>query len=93
MQSGDKNLERHFHTCNQRATCRSNTTQNELINIIGDQILRKIVDGCKQSRYFIVIADELQDIFQQGATDVVDLLHTGEGGWFSMSLHQLLLLI
>lgn len=62
VDSGDKLLEDHLTTAPRNATYTSNTTQNNLISIVGkwiqDKILKEIQEG---SKVFSVIADEARD--------------------------------
>ena len=62
IRSGDKSLGQHFENAKKNATYKSKTTQNELIDIIGQQIVRTIVDRIKgNGKIYSVLADELQD--------------------------------
>jgi hypothetical protein len=45
-----------------RSTYLSPDIHNELINICGQQILTEIVDDCRKSTYFAIIADECTDV-------------------------------
>lgn len=45
-----------------RSTYLSPDIQNELINFCGQQILDQIIDDCRRSTYFAVIADECTDV-------------------------------
>ena len=45
-----------------RSTYLSPDIHNELINISGQQILTEIVDDCRRSTYFAIIADECTDV-------------------------------
>ena len=52
----------HFKTAKKNATYRSKRVQNELISILGSQILRTIVNQVQVSgHFFSIIADEAQD--------------------------------
>ena len=62
MRSGDDALACHFAESHKNATYPSKTTQNELITIIGEQILHTIVNRLSTTGgFFSVIAYEVQD--------------------------------
>ena len=54
-----------------RATYRSNTTQNELINICGDIHSSTIINDIKKAKYFSIMADEAVDINKMGQLSIV----------------------
>ena len=59
VRSGDDALACHFTESHKNATYQSKTTQNELITIIGEQILHTIVNrSSTNGGFFSVIADE-----------------------------------
>ena len=62
VRSGDEAMACHFTESHKNATYQSKTTQNELITIIGEQILHTIVNrSFANGGFFSVIADEVQD--------------------------------
>lgn len=61
VDSGDKDLKEHLENASKRATYISKTTQNEIIELCGNQILRKIVADIQRARFFSIIADETSD--------------------------------
>lgn len=60
--SGDTVLENHIKNSEARATYISKTTQNTLISIIGNVILKNVLDKVHKAKYFSVIFDETTDI-------------------------------
>ncbi len=62
VNGGDEALKAHCERAPKNATYKSKTTQNELINIIGDIILKRIVADINQSGgWYSVSADEVRD--------------------------------
>lgn len=59
--SGDQILKQHFETCSPNATYISKTTQNNLIEIIGSEIMSCILDEVKEARFYSILADEVTD--------------------------------
>ena len=63
IDSGDRMLEKHFETAPKNATYRSKTVQNEMIEIIGEMIQRKIVTEIKKAGgWFSISANEVRDV-------------------------------
>lgn len=62
MDSGDKDLIGHFDTSPKNCTMISPKIQNQIIEVIGDIIIEKIVDRIRQFRYFSLLCDETTDI-------------------------------
>ena len=61
--SGDQILKDHLETAPRNATYTSNTTQNEIIVVIGDWIRNKIISGIQgKNKLFSVVADEARDV-------------------------------
>lgn len=60
--SGDEILKNHLLTSQSRATYISKTTQNELISIMGNLILKSVLERVKQSKLYSVIFDETTDV-------------------------------
>ena len=61
VDSGDTVLEEHLKNSSKVCTYVSKTTQNELINIRGEQILKEIIDEVKEAKFFSIFADETTD--------------------------------
>ena len=55
-------LKVHFEEGHRDATYKSKTIQNQLVQIIGDQILDGIPTNVKTAKYFAALADEATDI-------------------------------
>lgn len=62
ISSGDTILEEHVKSAAWNATMISKTTQNDIISICGQLILKQIVDEVKEAQFFSVMADETTDI-------------------------------
>ncbi|KAE9537022.1 hypothetical protein AGLY_006829 [Aphis glycines] len=62
ISAGDETLKNHLLTTQSRATYISKTTQNELIFIMGNLILKKVLDRVKQSKCYSVIFYETTDL-------------------------------
>ncbi|XP_052245753.1 52 kDa repressor of the inhibitor of the protein kinase-like [Dreissena polymorpha] len=63
VESGDSVLKEHFATCGKNATYRSPTIQNELLDIMGQTVERKVVNEIKTGgKFYCVSADEVRDI-------------------------------
>lgn len=60
MSAGDEILRNHLQTSKLRYT--SPKVQNEIIQIIGENILDKIVPKINEAKYFSILADETTDI-------------------------------
>ena len=58
---GDSVLAHHLDTCKKNARYSSKTIQNELIQIIGKQIKKTIVNKIKEAKFFSVLCDEVTD--------------------------------
>ena len=62
MKSGDDALACHFTESHKNATYQSKQHKNQLITIIGEQILHTIVNrSSTNGGFFSIIADEVQD--------------------------------
>ena len=61
VEAGDTSLKVHFESGQRNARYISKTIQNQLINILGDQILENIITNVKRAKYFAVAADEATD--------------------------------
>lgn len=63
VDGGEVSLQDHFSNAPKNATYKSKRIQNELIEIIGDSILKHIVKEIKEAGgWFSVSADEVRDI-------------------------------
>lgn len=62
INSGDQNLKNHLDTTSSRATYISKTTQNELLNCIGEEIQLQIIKDVNKAKFYAVIFDETTDI-------------------------------
>ena len=62
VDSGDTVLQEHLTTSSRNATYTSSNIQNQLIDIICNQIQRKLLDKVKTAKWFTVIADEVTDL-------------------------------
>jgi hypothetical protein len=58
VDGGDTVLEKHLNTCDKNATYISKTIQNQLIELIGDMIIKQIVEEVKQAKFFTILLDE-----------------------------------
>ena len=54
-------LRQHLHSCSGTASYVSKTTQNNIIEILGEQIRRRITSDIKSAKHFAVLADEAVD--------------------------------
>ena len=61
ISSGDSLLKEHLTTAPKNATYISPDIQNQVIQVLGDHILNKILINVKEAKYFSVIADEVTD--------------------------------
>lgn len=61
IEAGDNVLATHLATCKPNATYVSKTTQNNLINIIGEQIRDGILRQVREAKHFSLLADEATD--------------------------------
>ena len=59
--AGDVCLQEHFKEGQKNATYRSKTIQNQIIEVLGDQLLEGIIANVKAAKYFAVSADEATD--------------------------------
>ena len=60
-EAGDICLKQHFELGHKNATYRSKRIQNQIIEILGDQVLEGIIANMKAAKYFAVSADEATD--------------------------------
>ena len=60
-ENGNDVLRRHFETSPLNASYRSKTIQNEMIDVCGKFISEALVNKVRKSKFFSVLADEVQD--------------------------------
>lgn len=60
--SGDNNLKKHLLSCQQNASCLSPTIQNEIIDICGNLITKKLVTDINKSGCFTILCDKTLDV-------------------------------
>jgi hypothetical protein len=56
-----KILEELFKSTSKNMTYKSKTTQNEIIDICGDLITKKITDEIREAKFYSILADEASD--------------------------------
>lgn len=61
VRGGDKDLEKHMKNCAKNATYISKTSQNQIIECIGEYILDVILKEVRKAKYYSIIADEARD--------------------------------
>ena len=71
VDSGDMVLKEHFQTCPRNATYRSETVQNELIEIIGEHIFDSVLNEVRQASFFSVMGDEVADVSNEEQLSLV----------------------
>ncbi|KAE8749577.1 hypothetical protein FOCC_FOCC003565 [Frankliniella occidentalis] len=76
--SGDTKLEKHLQDQRSRATYISKTSQNELINCIGDEILERVLRGVEKCKFYSVLFDETTDMSHtsQLSLNMIHMKHT-----------------
>ena len=62
VRSGNAALAKHLKEASNNAIYTSKTTQNQLIECIGDHIRHKIIQEIKQAKYYSVLCDEVVDV-------------------------------
>ncbi|KAL4132755.1 hypothetical protein QTP88_009856 [Uroleucon formosanum] len=62
INAGDKTLESHINTTSSRSTFISKTTQNDLIDCIGEEIQSQIINNVRMAGMFAIIFYETTDI-------------------------------
>ena len=62
VESGDEVLQEHLKSCSSRQTYISKTSQNELLDCMGDFIRHQITADVKKSKFYAIIADEVTDV-------------------------------
>lgn len=61
LTSGDTKLENHLKNTSANATYIGKNTQNELINVCGEEVIETLKKNVHQSRWFSIIFDETID--------------------------------
>ena len=61
VRGGDKVLENHLKTCGKNRSYISKTSQNKIIKCCDQVISEKIISDVKQSKFYLIIADEAAD--------------------------------
>ena len=61
IDAGDTVLSEHFETAHKRATYRSKTTQNELIDICGQYIQNQLLNEIREAKFYSIAADKVAD--------------------------------
>ena len=64
-------MREHLASAPQNATYTSPNIQNQVIEVLGDHILQKILTKVKQAKYFSLIADEVTDCSNKEQLGVV----------------------
>ena len=77
--AGDTCLKLHFEEGHKNATYRSKTIQNQIVKILGDQVLDGIIANVKKAKYFAISADEATDSGKQTQLTMV-LRYVDENG-------------
>lgn len=67
----DSDLANHLQNCKANATYISKTTQNDLIQVCGDQIREVILERVKKAKYYSVVFDETTDVSNISQMSVV----------------------
>ena len=62
IDAGDDVLKKHVETSSKRATYLSKTSQNQLLDCMGEAILEAIVEDVKAGTFYSVLADEVSDV-------------------------------
>lgn len=62
VESGDKDLLSHFDTSSKNCTMISSVIQNEIIDVIGNLVIKKIVERVKLAKYYSILCDETTDV-------------------------------
>ena len=89
IDSGDQMLEKHFETAPKNATYRSKTVQNEMMEIIGEMIQRKIVTEIeKAGGWFSISANEVRDVFNKEQLPICARYSDENGIFFSLNIYR-----
>ena len=62
IESGDTALEKHLHSCQRYATYVSKTSQNDLLQCMGQYVQSQIVAAVLDSSFYGIMADEVTDV-------------------------------
>ncbi|KAK3909080.1 52 kDa repressor of the inhibitor of the protein kinase [Frankliniella fusca] len=71
VEAGDKKLEEHLKNAHSNATYISKTTQNELIEVIGEKILEKIMSRVREALFYSILFDETTDSSHKSRLSVI----------------------
>ena len=71
IRSGNAALAKHLKEASKNAIYTSKTTQNQLIECIGDHIRHKIIQEIKQAKYYSVLCDEVVDVSTKEQVSIV----------------------
>ncbi len=58
IEAGDRVLREHLQSCDKNATYISKTVQNQIIQVIGNLIIKQIIEEVKQAKFFTILLDE-----------------------------------
>jgi len=84
--SGDTKLQQNLQDTKSKATYISKTTQNELINCIGDEILEKIIQRVQKCKFYAVLFNETTHISHTLQLSLILRYVSGEGE--NMEVHE-----
>ena len=71
VRSGNEALSRHLKECGKNATYTSKTTQNELIQTIGDYLRNKLLEEVRTAKWFSILCDEVTDVSNKEQVSIV----------------------
>lgn len=71
IRSGNEILANHLKDCSRNATYTSKTTQNDLIQAIGDQLRDKLLLEIKNAKWYSILCDEVTDTSNKEQVSIV----------------------
>ena len=71
VKSGNEALSRHLKDCSKNATYTSKTSQNELIQTIGDHLRNKLLEEVRTAKWFSILCDEETDVSNKEQVSIV----------------------
>lgn len=71
IEAGDTALKNHLETTSSNATYISKTTQNDLIDSCGEEILTQIICQIKEARFYAILFDETTDISTKSQLTII----------------------
>ena len=71
VKSGNEILASHLKDCSKNATYTSKTTQNDLIQAIGDQLRDKLLLEIKNAKWYSILCDEVTDTSNKEQVSIV----------------------